>query len=211
MDVKELKEILDRLKKKYPKAKTSLKYINPFQLLIATILSAQCTDERVNKVTPVLFEKYPGPKELSQADLKDIENIIRSTGFYHNKAISIKESSKIIMEKFNGEVPKNMEELLMLKGVARKTANVVLGSAYGIASGIVVDTHVKRLVFRLGLTKNIQADKIEIDLMNKIDKKDWIWFSHALIEHGRNICFARNPLCNKCFLNDICHKIGVSK
>lgn len=213
IEEKKLQEIIKILKKLYPEAKTALNHCNPFQLLVATILSAQCTDERVNMVTPVLFKKYPTPKNIANADIKDIENIIRSTGFYKNKALSIKETSKTIVEKFNGKVPKTMEELLTLRGVARKTANVVLGSAYGVPSGIVVDTHVRRLAFRLGLTQETDPVKIEQDLMKVIDKKDWIWFGHALIWHGRKICNARKPLCLECKLNKVCDKRGreVSK
>ncbi|MEW6040973.1 MAG: endonuclease III [Elusimicrobiota bacterium] len=203
---KKLNEIIKILRKLYPGARTALSHHDPFQLLVATVLSAQCTDERVNMVTPVLFKKYPKPENLAMADIKDIENIVRSTGFYKNKALSIKESSKTIVEQFNGKVPKTMEELMTLRGVARKTANVVLGSAYGIPSGIVVDTHVKRLAFRLGFTKETDPFKIEQDLMKILDKKDWIWFAHALIWHGRKVCIARNPLCSGCKLNGVCDK-----
>lgn len=202
-----IKKIIEILRKLYPEAETALKHQNPFQLLIATILSAQCTDERVNMVTPVLFKKYPKPESLAQAGAGEIENIIRSTGFYKNKALSIKESSKTIVDKFGGKVPKTMEELLTLRGVARKTANVVLGSAFGITSGIVVDTHVKRLSFRLGFTKETNPEKIESDLTKIIDKKDWIWFSHGLIWHGRKICMARKPFCSECKLNEACPKL----
>jgi endonuclease-3 len=205
-----LPELLTELKKLYPKTKTALVYNNSaFQLLVAVILSAQCTDERVNKVTPVLFKKYPTPEKMAKADIKDIETIIKSTGFYHAKAKSILESSKKLVSDFKGQVPKTMAELLTLRGVARKTANVVLGDFYGIDEGIVVDTHVKRLYFRLGLTKNIEHLKIEQDLMKMLDKKYWHWISHALIWHGRGPCDARKPECATCTLNKLCPKNGV--
>ncbi|MCX5782976.1 MAG: endonuclease III [Elusimicrobia bacterium] len=197
-------KILSFLSREYPDAKTALRHKNPFQLLVATILSAQCTDERVNKVTPALFKKYLCPQTFASADIKELEQDIRSTGFYRNKAKSIKESSSAIIKNFGGKVPKTMKELLTLRGVARKTANVVLGDAYKVAEGIAVDTHVKRLAFRLGLSKNTNPEKIEKDLMGIFDKKDWIWISHALIYHGRKICKAQNPQCPLCGLNKIC-------
>lgn len=205
-----LPELLKELKKLYPKTKTALVYNNSaYQLLVAVILSAQCTDERVNKVTPVLFKKYPTPKEMAKADIKDIETIIKSTGFYHAKAKSILETSKKLVSDFNGQVPNTMAELLTLRGVARKTANVVLGDFYGIDEGIVVDTHVKRLSFRLGLTKNTEPLKIEQDLIKMLDKKYWHWISHALIWHGRGPCDARKPECATCPINKLCPKNGV--
>ena len=205
-----LPELLKELKKLYPKTKTALVYNNSaYQLLVAVILSAQCTDERVNKVTPVLFKKYPTPEKMANADIKDIEDIIKSTGFYHAKAKSISETSKKLVNDFNSMVPKTMVELLTLRGVARKTANVVLGDFYGIDEGIVVDTHVKRLSFRLGLTKNTEPLKIEQDLMKMLDKKYWHWISHALIWHGRGPCDARKPECQTCTLNKLCPKNGV--
>ncbi len=205
-----LPELLKELKKLYPKTKTALVYNNSaYQLLVAVILSAQCTDERVNKVTPVLFKKYPTPEKMAKADIKDIETIIKSTGFYHAKAKSILETSKKLVSNFNSQVPKTMAELLTLRGVARKTANVVLGDFYGIDEGIVVDTHVKRLSFRLGLTKNTEPLKIEQDLMKMLDKKYWHWISHALIWHGRGPCDARKPECANCTLNKLCPRNGV--
>ncbi len=205
-----LPELLKELKKLYPKTKTALVYNNSaYQLLVAVILSAQCTDTRVNMVTPVLFKKYPTPEKMAKADIKDIEAIIKSTGFYHAKAKSILETSKTLVSDFNSEVPKTMAELLTLRGVARKTANVVLGDFYGIDEGIVVDTHVKRLSFRLGLTKNTEPLKIEQDLMKMLDKKYWHWISHALIWHGRGPCDARKPECQTCTLNKLCPKNGV--
>ena len=202
--------IIAALKKSYPNADCSLAHRDPFELLIATILSAQCTDERVNKVTPALFKKYPGPAEMGRAPLKELEAAIRSTGFYHSKALSLKEASKALSENFGGKVPADMEKLKSLRGVARKTANVVLGSAYGIAAGVVVDTHVKRLAFRLGLTKETNPERVEKDLMAEIKKKDWIWFAHALVLHGRSVCRARNPDCGACLLNGLCPKAGIT-
>jgi len=204
-----INEIIKLLKKTYPKAGCPLSHKSPFELLIATILSAQCTDERVNMVTPELFKKYPGPAEMAAAPLNALEILIRSTGFYHSKAISIKEASRAVADDFGGKVPAEMEKLLTLRGVARKTANVVLGSAYGAAEGVVVDTHVKRLAFRLGFTKETDPVKIERDLMAEIPKSDWIWFAHALILHGRAICDARKPLCAKCPLAALCPKKAI--
>lgn len=206
-----IKTLLKKLKKHYPKAKCSLEYRNPFELLIATILSAQCTDKRVNIVTSHLFKKFPNAKALAEADIEEIKAIIKSTGFYNSKARSIKEASRIISEKFGGHVPDNMQYLLLLPAVARKTANVVLSSAFGKNEGIAVDTHVKRLSFRLGLTKHSNPLKIEKDLMKILSQKDWGFFSNALILHGRNLCFARNPKCNKCFLKNICPQKGLKK
>ncbi len=201
--------ILKVLKRSYPDATCSLDHRGPFELLAATILSAQCTDVRVNKVTPALFKKYPGPAEMAKAPIGDLEALIHSTGFYKNKALSLKEASKTIVGTFGGKVPKTMEELLTLRGVARKTANVVLGSAYGIAAGVVVDTHVKRLAFRLGLTKESDPEKVELDLMKILDRKDWIWFAHALVLHGRAVCDARKPQCAACGLKTLCPRNGV--
>lgn len=201
--------LLRTLRKAYPEACCSLDHRSPFELLMATILSAQCTDERVNMVTPALFKKYPGPAEMAKAPLPDLERLVHSTGFYKNKALSLKEASAAIVRDFGGEVPKTMEQLLTLRGVARKTANVVLGSAYGIAAGVVVDTHVKRLAFRLGLTKETDPGRIEQDLMKAVPQKDWIWFAHALVLHGRAVCDARKPLCGKCPAEKLCPKNGV--
>ena len=198
-------KILAKLDEAYPAATCALRHENPFQLLIATILSAQCTDERVNMVTPGLFAKYPDPKAFAYAHPKDIENEIRSTGFYRNKTKSILGASKKIVEDFHGHVPKTMEELLTLPGVARKTANVVLGCAFGIASGIVVDTHVQRLSGRLDLSRNTDPKKIELDLMRVIPQAHWIKFSHQLIWHGRKVCLARKPRCIECNLESLCY------
>ena len=204
-DPARVRAILDALAAAYPDATCALKHENPFQLLIATILSAQCTDERVNMVTPGLFKKYPDPKAFAYANPLEIEGEIRSTGFFRNKTKSIIGASKKIVEDFHGEVPRTMEELLTLPGVARKTANVVLGVAFGIASGVVVDTHVTRLSERLDLTKHTDPKKIELDLISAIPQDRWIRFSHELIWHGRRVCQARKPRCIECTLNKICY------
>ena len=211
MDKNDISKLRAVLKKAYPDAECSLHHKDPFQLLIATILSAQCTDERVNKVTPALFKKYPGPAEMAKAQVPDLEKLVHSTGFYKNKALSLKEASLAITDNFGGKVPGTMEELLTLRGVARKTANVVLGSAFGIAAGVVVDTHVKRLAFRLGLTRETDPAKIEQDLMKALPKNDWIWFAHALVLHGRAVCDARKPICEKCPAAGLCPRNGVKK
>ncbi len=204
-DPKRVAAILAKLDEGYPEATCALLHQNPFQLLIATILSAQCTDVRVNMVTPVLFKKYPSPEAFAFATPNDLENEIRSTGFFRNKTKSILGASKKIVEEFGGQVPKTMEQLLTLPGVARKTANVVLGTAYGIAAGVVVDTHVQRLAGRLDLTKNTDAQKIEQDLMKVIPREKWIAFSHQLIWHGRRVCQARKPRCSECILEPLCY------
>jgi endonuclease-3 len=199
-----IKAILDGLAKTYPNAECALIHRNPWELLVATILSAQCTDARVNMVTPELFRKYPTPKAMSEASLPAIEEEIRSTGFYRNKAKSIVGAAKKIVSDFNGKVPRKMEELLTVPGAARKTANVVLGVAYGIAEGIVVDTHVLRLSRRLHLTQNTEPKKVEQDLVEIIPKDHWIAFSHELIHHGRQICIARKPKCVECSIEKLC-------
>ena len=199
-------KIVDALKKAYPSARTELKHSNPFELLIATILSAQTTDRTVNKVCPELFKKYPDPYSLSKADIKDIEEIVKPTGFYKQKARYIVETSKILVEKFNGKVPDTMDKLLELKGVSRKTANVVLSNAFGKAEGIVVDTHVRRLVFRCGWTDSSNPEQIEEDLMGLFDKKDWNFLSNALVLHGRYVCTAKKPLCDRCVIEKWCEK-----
>ena len=198
-----VKNIWPVLKKKYPDAKTALKFVNPFELLIATILSAQCTDVRVNMVTPGLFKKYKSAKDWAKADLKQIESDIRSTGFYHNKAVSIKGACTRIVEQFGGKVPGTMAELVELPGVGRKTANVVLGNAFGTPA-IACDTHVIRLSRRLGLSENSDPVKLEFDLAEIVPKKSWTVFSHALILHGRNICKARKPDCENCPISKYC-------
>jgi len=197
-------EILKILKKEYPGSKTALSYSNPLELLVSTILSAQCTDERVNIVTKTLFKKYKTARDYANAHLKEFEQDIRSTGFFHNKAKNIIAACKIINEKFNGKVPKTMEELITLPGVARKTANIVLSNAYGIIEGIAVDTHVRRVSQRLEFTKNDNPDKIEQDLMNLFPKNEWFCINYLLIEHGRKICKAQKPLCPECPVNKLC-------
>lgn len=198
------RQVIKRLRKAYPDAHCALDHATAFQLLIATILSAQCTDERVNIVTADLFRKYPGPADYLEVSQEELEKDIHSTGFFRNKAKNIRAASKRIIEEFSGEVPQTMDELLTLGGVARKTANVVLGNAFGIASGVVVDTHVSRLSQRLGLTSEESAEKIEKDLVGLVPKKHWIMFPHWLITHGRQICKARSPKCTECVLADIC-------
>jgi endonuclease III len=197
--------ILGGLDQAYPEANCELKHENAFQLLISTILSAQCTDVVVNQVTEHLFPNYPDAKALAYANPAEIEKEIRPTGFFRNKTKSIMGASKKIVEDFHGEVPRTMEELLTLPGVARKTANVVLGTAFGIASGVVVDTHVQRLSTRLDLTKNTDPKKIEQDLMQIIPQDKWVIFSHQLIWHGRRVCFARKPNCLACNLERLCY------
>ena len=199
-----LPEILDRLRRIHPDACCALDHNNPYELLVATVLSAQCTDERVNQVTPVLFAQYPTPETLADADRDALEGIIRSTGFFRQKARFLQGSAQIIASQHAGIVPADMEDLLKMPGVARKTANVVLGVAFGLAEGVVVDTHVKRLSKRLGFTQHDDPVKIERDLMGLVAQKDWIDFSHLLIFHGRRLCKARKPNCPDCALNDLC-------
>jgi endonuclease-3 len=198
------RKIIARLKKAYPDAQCSLNHTNPFELLIATILSAQCTDERVNIVTADLFRKYRSCEDYVNAPPAEIERDIHSTGFFRNKTRSIQGACKRILEEHGGQVPNDFEMLLALPGVARKTANVVMGNAFGVASGIVVDTHVARLSQLLGLTKHTQPEKIERDLMELVPKKDWIDFSHLLIYHGRSVCKARRPECERCVVEPLC-------
>jgi endonuclease-3 len=204
--VGKIDDVIKRLEKKYTNTKTALKYSNPLELLVATILSAQCTDATVNKVTETLFKKYKTVDDYAMADVQEFEKQIYSTGFYKNKTKSIIGSAKMIRKKFKNKVPDNMEDLLELPGVARKTANVVLGEAFGKSEGIVVDTHVKRVAFRLGLTKNKNPEKIEQDLIKIIPKDKWIGFPFLIIKLGREVCTAKNPQHNKCVLNDICPK-----
>lgn len=203
-DPKRVAAILAKLDEAYPAATCELVHEQPFQLLISTILSAQCTDERVNQVTKVLFPKYPAPEAFAYANPSELEQDIRPTGFFRNKTKSIMGASKKIVEEFGGKVPTTMEELLTLPGVARKTANVVLGTAFGIASGVVVDTHVTRLSNRLDLSHNTDPKKIEQDLMAIIPREKWILFSHQLIWHGRRVCQARKPKCVQCNLERLC-------
>ncbi len=204
-----VQRILRGLHKEYPEPECALTHDDPFQLLVATILSAQCTDERVNMVTKELFPKYGTPTELAAVPQEVLEAEIRSTGFFRNKAKNLRGMASRLVEDFGGEVPRTMAELLSLPGVARKTANVVLGTAFGIAVGVVVDTHVGRLSNRLGLTDEKDPVKVERDLMVVIPKKDWIWFSHALIWHGRRVCNARQPRCEECGLARNCPSAGA--
>ncbi|WP_438870834.1 endonuclease III [Sphaerospermopsis aphanizomenoides] len=199
-------EILSRLHRLYPDATCSLNYQTPVQLLVATILSAQCTDERVNKVTPALFSRFSDAESLANADIFELEELVRSTGFYRNKAKNIKAACRMIVDDFNSVVPNKMEELLKLPGVARKTGNVVLAHAYGINAGVTVDTHVKRLSQRLGLTKNTEPINIEKDLMKLLPQPEWENWSIRLIYHGRAVCKARSPGCDVCELVDVCAK-----
>ncbi|MDJ0695347.1 endonuclease III [Mastigocoleus sp. MO_188.B34] len=202
-------EILIRLKRLYPDATCSLTHNSPVQLLVATILSAQCTDERVNKVTPDLFARFPDAESLANADLEELEQLVRSTGFYRNKAKNIRAACRKIVDEFDGQVPGRMEDLLQLSGVARKTANVVLAHAFGINAGVTVDTHVKRLSQRLGFTKHQDAVRIERDLMKLLPQADWENWSIRLIYHGRAICKARSPACEVCQLADICPSANI--
>ncbi len=204
-DPKRVSAILSRLDEAYPDATCELKHANAFQLLISTILSAQCTDVRVNQVTETLYKKYSGPESFAHANPNELEQEIRPTGFFRNKTKSVMGASKAILEKFRGQVPRTMEEMLTLPGVARKTANVVLGTAYGIASGVVVDTHVQRLSNRLDLSRNEDPKKIEQDLMQIISQERWIKFSHQIIWHGRRVCAARKPKCAECNLEKLCY------
>src|ERR1700722_8710771 len=204
-DPKRVAAILAKLDEAYPDATCELKHDNPFQLLISTILSAQCTDVRVNQVAETLYKKYPTPETFAHANPHELEQDIRPTGFFRNKTKSIMGASKAILENFGGQVPRTMEEMLTLPGAARKTANVVLGTAFGIASGIVVDTHVIRISNRLDLTRNEDPKKIEQDLMQVIPKEKWIRFSHQIIWHGRRVCQARKPKCAECNLESLCY------
>jgi len=201
---KRVRKIIRLLKRAYPDAKCSLNHSNAFELLIATILSAQCTDNRVNIVTHDLFRKYRSPEDYLKVSEKELQRDIRTTGFFRNKTKSIQGTAKVLTEQHSGEVPETIEELLELPGVARKTANVVLGNAFGISSGVVVDTHVTRLSHRLDLSKQKTAEKIEQDLIVIVPKKDWVLFPHLFISHGRAICKARNPLCAECVIEKLC-------
>jgi len=202
MSAEKIKNILALLDQYYPDAQCSLNFTNPLELMIATILSAQCTDERVNKVTASLFNKYPTVESFAEARLEKLENDVRPTGFFRNKAKSIRESCRTLVDRFDGNVPNDLNTLIQLPGIGRKTANVILGNAFHIAAGIVVDTHVARVASRLSLTSNKAPDKIEKDLMNIIPSDRWILFSHQLIQHGRQICLARKPKCQECPLID---------
>jgi len=204
MSEKTIDKILPLLKKEYPNAKVALNFTSPLEILVATVLSAQCTDERVNMVTKSLFQKYRKPEDYANANLKTFEKEIRSTGFYHNKAKNIISAAKKIVKDFGGKLPDSMDKLLQLPGVARKTANIVLFNGFGKVEGIAVDTHVRRLSQRLALTKNNDPDKIEQDLMKQLDRREWGKFSYLLIDHGRNVCDAKKPKCLECILQKFC-------
>ncbi|EGB13833.1 endonuclease III [Pseudodesulfovibrio mercurii] len=203
-------EIFARLSRRYPAPKPALAYTNAWELLVATALSAQCTDERVNMVTPVFFERWPSIEDAAEADVAEIEEVVRSTGFFRNKAKNIKAAATRIMEVYNGEVPRTMAELITLGGVARKTASIVLANAFGVNEGIAVDTHVKRLAFRMGLTTKTEPVQIEKDLMPLFPRETWGDVNHLLVFFGREVCPARKPHCDVCELNDICPKKGVA-
>ena len=204
-----VRRIVRQLAKTYADAECALRHESPFQLIAATILSAQCTDERVNMVTPRLFEQYPTPQDLAAAQQPDVERIIQSTGFFRSKAKSLIGMARGLVEQHGGEVPRDLDSLIRLPGVGRKTANVVLGTAFGIPSGVVVDTHVTRITRLLGLTRSKTPEKIEQDLMSLLPRTEWINFSHRLIHHGRRICIARRPRCRECPLLKLCPRIGL--
>jgi endonuclease-3 len=202
--------VVERLAEDYPDVTCALENETPFQLLVATILSAQCTDARVNMVTPELFRRWPDAEAMAAAPIGELEKVIQSTGFYRNKAKNIQAASRGIVDSHGGEVPQEMESLVALPGVGRKTANVVLGTAFGKATGVVVDTHVTRISRRLGLTKHTDATKIEQDLMALLPEEEWVNFAHRMIHHGRQICVARKPKCPLCSMKSFCPKIGVA-
>ena len=204
-------KIARRLAERYPDARCSLDFRSPLELLVATILSAQCTDQRVNQVAKTLFQKYPSAAHYAQADLTELERDIQSTGFFRNKAKNIRNCCRTLLEEYGGEVPADIEQLVRLPGVGRKTANVVLGTAFGIAVGVVVDTHVARITRRLGLSAQKNPEKIEADLMGQFARKEWIALSHRLIQHGRRCCTARKPKCPECPLESLCPKIGLER
>lgn len=197
--------ILKALDEAYPNAVCALDHKTPWELLVATILSAQCTDARVNMVTPELFRRYPTPAAMAQAELPDLENLIRTTGFFRNKAKSIKGAAQAVTERFGGKIPRTLAELITVPGAARKTANVVLGVSYGLAEGVVVDTHVFRISRRLGLAKGDTPEKVEQELMSILPREKWIDYSHQVIHHGRQVCIARSPKCDVCHLEQLCH------
>ena len=201
--------IVEELAREYPDAQCELDYEDPWQLLVATVLSAQCTDQRVNQVTPALFARWPSPSAMSEAPQAELEEVIRPTGFFRNKADALRRSARILMADHEGSVPADMEELIRLPGVGRKTAKVVLGEAFGIPAGVTVDTHVRRLSKRLGLTRRDDPEKIAADLEELIPKKEWVEFSLRMILHGRRVCKARKPGCEICVLDPVCPRIGV--
>ncbi|MBR4569246.1 MAG: endonuclease III [Candidatus Riflebacteria bacterium] len=202
-----VKQIITLLSEKYPEPKCALDHMTPWELLVATILSAQCTDKRVNMITPALFKRYPTIKSFAEADITELEKYIHSAGFYHNKAKNIINCAKELLNQFNAELPQNIDDLTKLPGVGRKTANVLLGNAFGKNEGIVVDTHVSRLSQKIGLTKESDPEKIEKDLMKIVEKKHWTDFSHWLILHGRETCIARRPKCGECIISTLCERL----
>lgn len=204
-----LAELLKRLSQEYKNSETALHFRNPYELVVATILSAQCTDERVNKVTPALFARFPNAESLAQGRIADIEKLVQSTGFYRNKAKNLQGMAQRVVETHGGRIPDSLEELVALPGIGRKTANVVLGNAFGKPAGVVVDTHVKRLSFRLGLTKQSDPVKVEKDLNALIPQEYWTEFPHWLIWHGRKVCTARKPACERCIVAKLCPKMGL--
>jgi endonuclease-3 len=206
---KQAAKVVRRLAADYPDANCALHFKSPLQLLVATILSAQCTDQRVNMVTPDLFAKYPTAADLAAVSLPTLEKAIQSTGFFRNKAKSIRAACRELVDRYDGQIPQDLEALVELPGVGRKTANVVLGTAFGLATGVVVDTHVARISARLGLTRQKDPVKIERDLMELIPRRGWVDFSHRMIHHGRRVCIARKPLCEQCSMRRFCPKIGV--
>ncbi|WP_320008826.1 endonuclease III [Maridesulfovibrio sp.] len=203
--------IFDRLIRRYPDPEPELDWTNAWELMVATALAAQCTDVRVNKVTPELFRRWPGPAEMDKADLAEVEDVIRSTGLFRNKAKNLKGAAAVVMNEFGGEMPRTMKDMIKLPGVARKTANIVLSNAMNIHEGVAVDTHVKRLSFRMGLTKSTNPTVIEKDLMPLFKRENWGDANHILVLYGREICSARNPKCDICELNDICPQNGIEK
>ncbi len=206
---KHARKIVQGLQRAYPEATCALHHKSDYQLLVATILSAQCTDKRVNMVTPAVFKKFPTVSKLAVAKQKDVERIIKSTGFFRAKATNLRAMAQRVVEEFDGELPRDIDQMVTLSGVGRKTANVVLGTMYGIASGVVVDTHVKRISRLLGLTESSNPDRIERDLMQVLPKKEWVVFSHRMIHHGRKICIARRPTCIECPLLKLCPRVGL--
>lgn len=201
--------VIERLNRQFPDAKYELHFETPVQLLVATILAAQCTDERVNKVTATLFTKYPDARAFADANLAELEEDVKPTGFYRNKAKAVKNCCQALVDRFSGEVPRSMDEMVTLPGVARKTANVVLNMAYRLPSGVIVDSHVARVIQRMGLVQSDKPEKIEEELMQSVPQSEWIQFGAALVLHGRYVCTARKPNCTECVFNDICPKKGV--
>jgi endonuclease III len=211
-DIKKIAaQVVRLLHRHYPDAKCSLNFQTPLELLVATILSAQCTDERVNIVTQSLFGKYRSAADYARAELAELERDIQSTGFYRNKAKNIQNCCRLLVQQYDGKVPPNIDQLVALPGIGRKTANVILGTAFEIASGVVVDTHVTRLSRRMGLSQQKDAEKIESELMEVVPRKQWVAFSHRMIQHGRNVCVARKPKCDACPLGTICPRVGVDQ